>query len=78
MTPDTMGGIVDLVQKLSGASLGTMLILILIGSYKGVWVWGAQLRKTEEESAQWKAMALQAAGLAETSVNIAKRVDGRP
>jgi hypothetical protein len=78
MNPETVGGIVDLVQKLSGASLATMLILILIGSYKEVWCWGSQLKKAEEESAQWKAMALQAAGIAETSVNIAKRADGHP
>ncbi|MEO8678134.1 MAG: hypothetical protein ABI665_03755 [Vicinamibacterales bacterium] len=75
MDPTTVTSFVDLAQKLSGASLAAILIFILIGSYKGVWVWGFQLRKSEEESAQWKAMALQAAGLAETSVNIAKRAD---
>lgn len=75
MNPETITSLVDVIQKLSSASLATILILILIGSYKGVWVWGSQLTKSEDESAQWKAMALHAAGLAETSVNIAKRVE---
>jgi hypothetical protein len=68
-----MTEIIDLAQKLSGVSLAALLLCILFGSYKGIWCWGYQLRKAEEESAQWKAMALQAAGLAETSVNIAER-----
>jgi hypothetical protein len=75
VSPQTISGLIDVVQKLSGASLATVLILILIGSYKGVWVWGSALKKAEDEAGQWKAMALQAAGLAETSVNIAKRIE---
>lgn len=61
-----------LAQKLSGIGFGTLLLLILIGSYKGVWCWGYQLQKAEAAAERWQAMALQAAGLAETSVNIAK------
>lgn len=37
-----------------------------------MWVWGYQLDKAQADGDQWKSMALQAAGLAETSVNIAK------
>lgn len=70
-----MTSLIDIAQKLSGVSLATILICILIGSYKGIWVWGYQLQKCEADSAQWKTMALQAAGLAETSISIAKRVD---
>ena len=51
-----------------------MLILILIGSYYGIWVWGHQLRKSETECAEWKRMALQSVNLAETSVHMAQRV----
>lgn len=62
----------DIVQKLSGAGLATLLFLIIFGSYKGVWVWGYQLREVKAESEQWKAMAFQAGGLAELAGNIAK------
>lgn len=62
----------ELIQKISGVSFGVLLALILYGSYKGIWVWGRQLQKSETEAAEWKAMALRAAGLAETSVSIAK------
>lgn len=72
MNPAEATGWVDLAQKLSGLGFATTLVLILIGSYRGIWVWGSQLQKAEKEAAEWKAMALQAAGLAETSVNIAK------
>lgn len=73
MSPEIMASLIDLAQKLSGASLAAILIGVLVGSYRGVWVWGFQLKKCEEEGAQWKAMALQAAGLAETSIGIVKR-----
>lgn len=62
----------DLAQKFSSVGFPTLLVLILFGSYKGIWVWGFQLRKAETESAEWKAMALQGMRIAETSVHIAK------
>ncbi len=61
-----------LAQKLGSIGFPALLVLILYGSYKGVWVWGRELRKAELESAEWKSMALRGAKLAETSVDIAK------
>lgn len=62
----------DFAQKLSGLGFGTFLFIVLYGSYKGIWVWGRQLARAEQDLAEWKAMALQAAGLAETTANIVK------
>lgn len=64
--------ILEFAQKLGGVGLGTLLILILYGSYKGVWVWGSQLRKAEADAMEWKTIAFQASGLAETTANIVK------
>ena len=63
-----------IAQKLSSVTLSTLLIGILYGSYKGIWVWGSQLRRCEEELAQWKGIAMQSIGLAEKSTNIASSV----
>jgi hypothetical protein len=68
-----MDEIIGIAQKLSSAGLATLLLVIIIGSYKGIWCWGYQLRKAESDGEEWKRMALRAAGLAETSVSIAKR-----
>ena len=59
-------------NKLSGVGFPTLLVAILYGSYKRVWVWGVELKRTEERELEWRTMALQATGLAETSVNIAR------
>ena len=72
-----MKELLDLAQKLSGLGFGTFLFLVLYGSYKGLWVWGWQLKQCEADVAEWKAMALQATGLAEKTTSIAKsRVSG--
>lgn len=72
-----MNEIIDIAQKLSGLGFGTLLALILYGSYKGIWVWGRQLTRAEDDVKEWKSMALTAAGLAETTVSIAKtRITG--
>jgi len=69
-----MSEIIDIAKLLkSQGPLFLVLIGILYGSYKQVWVWGFQLKKAEEKSAKWESMALQLAGVAEASVNIVKR-----
>lgn len=72
--------LLQLAQKLSGASLATLLILILIGGWKKVWVFGYQLNEMEAQVERmrlerdgWKELALKATGLAENSVTIAER-----
>lgn len=64
--------ILDFAQKLSTVGLSTLLVLILYGGYKGIWVWGHQYQKCDADREQWKSMALHAAGLAETTASIAK------
>ncbi len=77
-----------IARDLSGLSSSAALILILIGGFKGYWVWGRQLeqqradfeRQIAEKSkdlASWQAMALQATGHAELAVEIAKRATER-
>lgn len=76
-----------LAQKLGGVSFATLLVFILIGSYYRIWVWGSvvtelradfeqRILKYEASSERWQAMALRATGLAETSVDIAKKTSG--
>lgn len=67
-----MTEILDVAQKLSGATLGVLAVFILWGGYRRIWVWGYQLDKAQTDGDEWKTMALRAAGLAETSVHIAK------
>lgn len=73
-----------LAQKIASISFPVLMVVILIGSYWETWVWGRQMRevkanaaaelaKVERDRDEWKAMALSAAGIAETSVAIAKR-----
>lgn len=35
-----------------------VLVAILWTGYKGVWVWGSQLRATEDREAEWRELAL--------------------
>ncbi len=67
-----MGEVLDIAQKLGSVGFPTLLVAILYGSYRGVWCWGYQLREAKDASERWQAMALRAAGLAETSLTITK------
>lgn len=79
-----MDEIWSFASKLSNVGFPTLLFLIGAASYYKKWYWGWQydamitdyekrLAKAETDSSNWQNMALSAAGLAETSVNIAKR-----
>ncbi|MES2360023.1 MAG: hypothetical protein V4529_16910 [Gemmatimonadota bacterium] len=68
----TIADLLSLAQKLSSVSFGVLLFLILIGSYKRMWVWGWQLEEVKASRDQWQQMALRGTALAETSVGIAK------
>lgn len=61
-----------LAQKLGSIGFPTLLVLILYGSYKGIWVWGYQLRKAETDGAEWKRMALEGGAALTTAVHLAK------
>ena len=72
--------LVDLAGKLSGAGLATVLILILIGGWKGLWVFGwVQMRERAmleqqrdqlfKEREEWKTLALRATATADKAVD---------
>ena len=67
-----MDQIVPFLEKLSGASLGGICVLIIYGSYKGIWVWGSVYRKVETERDMWRGVALKNANLAVDSTSLAR------
>lgn len=67
-----MTEVLDLAQKLGGVGFGALLVVILYGSYKGVWVWGRQLTAMEASRDFWQSAALKSLGIAETSVGLVK------
>jgi hypothetical protein len=78
--------VLALAQKLSGIGFGTMLAVILIGSYYRKWVWGReldelragyekQLGEVKDARNKWESIAIRAAGLAENVVAIVKPRD---
>ena len=73
-----MDEVFTLLEKISSVGFPGLLMLILYGSYKGIWVWGepcrAAIKKAEDATAMWQNMALQATGLAEKSTEFAKAV----
>lgn len=69
-----MDELVAVANKLSSLGFSTLVILILYGNYKGVWVWGTQLKRAEERGDKWQTLALQLAGLAKKSTDIAASV----
>jgi hypothetical protein len=82
-----MEEVLTLAQKIATISFPVLMVVILIGSYWETWVWGRQLRECKAECAarltaserdrdEWKAMALSATGLAETSLSITNRRGG--
>lgn len=78
-----MDELLAFAEKLGSVGFPTLLVAILYGGYKRIWVWGYQLQqceaacsvqvqKAEAESQYWKHMAFQVTGLAETSIGIQK------
>ena len=74
--------VVALASRLGGAGFGALLLLILWGNWKNVWVWGRDvekvteryeklLTKSQEEVNWWRSIALQATGIAETQSRVA-------
>lgn len=64
------------INKIGGASFATLLIVILWGSWRGIWVWGKdkvaaeaslleRIKRAEDEAVWWKGIALKATGIAE-------------
>lgn len=57
--------LIDLSTKIS---LATVLILILVGGWQGVWVFGPTYREAIAERNEWKALALKGARLSEAGL----------
>jgi hypothetical protein len=77
--------LIDLAQKLSGASLAVLLVLVLAGSYFDTWCWSREREamKAEREAMkadrdEWKKLSLQILGAAEKAVNHAARLTSPP
>lgn len=68
-----MEEIYTLATKLSGASLGLILLLIIYGGYKRYWVWGYQLEEMRSDRDEWKNMALRGTNLTERAANLTER-----
>jgi hypothetical protein len=66
----TVGQIFDWISK--GGALA-LLVLILIGGWKRIWVWGYQLTDCEKRSDEWKQMALGGYNLASRATQAAER-----
>jgi hypothetical protein len=72
-----------LVNKLGGVSFATLLMVILWGSWKGIWRWGKDFDALEirlrteravilDDRDWWRNIAVRATGLAETQGQLLK------
>jgi hypothetical protein len=77
--------VLAIANKLAGATLATLLVIILFGSWKKVWVWGRELTDCDarysaekkviaDDRDWWRNVAVRATGLAETQGQILKEV----
>lgn len=71
-----MTDVMALAEKLGAVGLPSLLILILYGSYKGVWVWGRQLKDKEVECEQWKTAFLRGASHTDKAIDLAAKTTG--
>lgn len=62
--------ILTLIDKLSGAGLATLLIVILYGGFKRLWVWGYQLEEMRIDRDRWQQLALKGTALSERTLNL--------
>lgn len=72
-----MDELLTLANKLGGVSFATLLLLILYGSWKHVWMWGrdvdalerrhqADMKSITDDRDWWRNVATRATGIAET------------
>lgn len=53
-----------------------LLLGILAGGYRKVWVWGYQLKEAQEQRDTWQKLALSTTSLAERAARIAEDKNG--
>ena len=58
----------ELLEAASRLSVVALLMLIIWGGYKKWWVFGWTYQQSEREKEEWKATALQLAGIAKAVV----------
>lgn len=71
-----MNEVVALAEKLGAVGFPSLLILILYGSYKRIWVWGSQLKEKEVECEQWKTAFLRGASHTDKAIDLAAKSTG--
>ena len=68
----------DILQALPGIGLTGVLLCILWGSYKRIWVWGHQLQECKDQFAAerdgWKEEARRNAEMAQRSAELVKEL----
>lgn len=65
-----MEDFIAIAEKLSGAGLATLLVFILIGGQKKIWVWGYQLEEMRAERDWWRTTASRATSFADRAVDL--------
>lgn len=76
------------INRIGGASFATLLVVILWGSWRGIWVWGKdktasetalleRCKRTEEDRDWWRGVALKATGIAEIQGRVLRVTVGR-
>lgn len=84
-----MDDILTLANKLGGVSFATLLLVILYGSWRHVWVWGrdvaaleakheAEKRVLTDDRDWWRNLAVRATGIAETQGQLLRTRGGAP
>lgn len=58
----------ELLNSLSNISVVGLLMLIIWGGARRLWVFGWTYEKAEKDAAEWKATALRLAGIAQAAV----------
>jgi hypothetical protein len=70
--------LMTLAEKLSGAGLATLLIMILVGGWRQYWVFGWQFKQLQDERDEWKRMALRGTDFAERAVSLVAKSPQQP
>jgi len=67
----------QVARLVASLPLTALLVLVLVGGYKGWWIYGNShdklVARLEKDRDEWKALALEVSGLAHTVV---KKLDG--
>lgn len=71
-----MNEFTEFVNRIGTAGFGTLMALILYGSFKGIWVWGKDYRKLEAECDRWMEIALRNTAIAATATRVRASVEG--